>query len=205
MGACPNLAGELAWMAGWMCERATWATMQAGPRWLAIPTCITIAGGERAVMARAVKWAPSRAPGGRVTVTKPPASSTAMAPTGAAGPIAGRHTSPTALAARCCAPAGIVPGASSARRLGAHFRFDTDVCGLHTPGALDRSTFTSAHLQSRTLYVGKVKSNYVFVLCKAPVNTVREYPVCYRLITGSKTPGGAAADNREQFLYLNLR
>ena len=140
-----------------------------------------------------------------MTATKPPASSTAMAPIGAAGPIAGRHTSPTALAVRCCAPAGIVPGASSARRLGAHFRFDTDVCGLHTPGALDRSTFTSAHLQSRTLYVGKVKSNYVFVLCKAPVNTVREYPVCYRLITGSKTPGGAAADNREQFLYLNLR
>ena len=130
LGACPNLAGGLAWMVGWRCERATWATMRAGPRWLAIPTCITIAGGERAVMARAVKWAPSRALGVRVTVTKPPASSTAMAPTGAAGPIAGRHTSLTALAARCCAPAGIVPGASSARRLGAYFRFDTD--GLRT-------------------------------------------------------------------------
>ena len=117
-------------MVGWRCERATWATMRAGPRWLAILTCITIAGGERAVMARAVKWAPSRAPGGRVTVTKPPASSTAMAPTGAAGPIAGRHTSLTALAARCCAPAGIVSDASSARRLEAYFRYDTD--GLRT-------------------------------------------------------------------------
>jgi hypothetical protein len=144
------LAGGLAWMVWWRCERATWATMRAGPRWLAIPTCITIAGGERAVMARAVKWAPSRALGVRVTVTKAPASSTAMAPTGAAGPIAGRHTSLTALAARCCAPAGIVPGASSARRLGAYFQFDTDVCGLRTRRRRSGSFYV--HICSRSRF-----------------------------------------------------
>ena len=103
-------------------------------------------------MASAIHWALLRALDVRVTATKPPASSTAMAPIGAAGPIAGRHTSPTALAVRCCAPAGIVPGASSARRASANFRFDTDVCvdvcGLRTRRclcALDRSRSLHSH------------------------------------------------------------
>eukprot|EP00900_Chrysochromulina_parva_P025324 jgi/Chrpa1/7425/Chrysochromulina_OHIO_Genome00010866-RA len=121
-------------------------------------------------MARAVNWAPSRALGVRVTVTKPPASSTAMAPTGAAGPIAGRHTSLTALAARCCAPAGIVPGASSARRLGAYFRFDTDVCGLRTRRRRSGSFYV--HICSRSRFAQAHNRFTQGINCRNHIDTI---------------------------------